>query len=76
MLDEPDERDERDELARLRALTDDERARILVGLMRAAARLLAVNENRERVLTVREPLSATAEATLAFLRDRKRARTP
>lgn len=46
-------------------LKDDERARVLVGLMRAAARLLAANENRERILTLREPLSPAAEGTLA-----------
>ncbi len=42
--------------------------------MRAAARLLAANEDRERILTIREPLSPEAEATLARLRDRLRAR--
>jgi len=66
--------DETDDVARLRALSDDERALILVGLMRAAAQLLAVNENRERILTLREPLAPSAEATLAHLRARRRAR--
>lgn len=61
------------ELERLRRMTDDERAEVLVGLMRAAARLLAVNENRERILTVREPLPPSSEAVLARLRSRKRA---
>ena len=68
--------DEADDLERLRTMADDERATILVGLMRAAARLLAANENRDRILTMREPLSPAAEATLARLRHRKRARTP
>jgi hypothetical protein len=68
--------DDADDLVRLRAMTDDERAHVLVGLMRAAARLLAANENRERILTVREPLSPAAEATLARLRQRKRASSP
>ncbi|MBK9031099.1 MAG: hypothetical protein IPL61_07150 [Myxococcales bacterium] len=65
-----------DDRARLRAMTDDERAAALVGVMRAAAQLLAVNDNRERVLTLREPLSAEAEATLARLRARKRGARP
>ena len=64
---------EREELARLRAMTDDERAETLVGVMRAAAALFAVNDNQERVLTVREPLSVEAEAVLARLRARCRA---
>ena len=66
--------DDAEDLARLRAMSDDERAASLVGLMRAAARLLAANEDRERILTIREPLSPEAEATLARLRDRLRAR--
>jgi len=66
--------DDAEDLARLRAMADDERAAILVGLMRAAPRLLAANEDRERILTIRGPLSPEAEATLARLRDRLRAR--
>lgn len=65
-----------DEVERLRTMSDDERATILVGLMRAAARLLAVNENRERILMIREPLSTAAEATLSRLRQRRRVRRP
>ncbi len=67
--------DDDEELSRLRSMTDDERARVLVGLMRAAARLLAANENRERVLTMREPLSPASEETLTRLRRRRRERT-
>ncbi len=66
--------DDGEELARLRAMTDDERAAALVGVMRAAAQLLAANENRERVLWRREPLSAEAEATWARLRAARRGR--
>lgn len=68
--------DDSEDLARLRAMSDDERAAALVGVMRAAAQLLAVNENRERVLWLREPLSAEAEATWARLRAARRARSP
>jgi hypothetical protein len=68
--------DDGEELARLRAMTDDERAAALVGVMRAAAQLLAANDNRERVLGLREPLSAEAEATWARLRAARRARSP
>ena len=56
-------------------MTDDERATILVGLMRAAARLLAANENRDRILTLREPLAPATETILARLRARRRARS-
>jgi hypothetical protein len=65
-----------DDLPRLRAMTDDERAADLVGLMRAAAQLLAVNENRDRILPHREPLAPATQALLARLRARKRSRTP
>lgn len=66
--------DDSAELARLRAMTDDERAATLVGVMRAAALLFAANDNQERVLTQREPLSPEAEATWARLRAARRAR--
>jgi|JI10StandDraft_1071094.scaffolds.fasta_scaffold115789_3 hypothetical protein len=67
--------DDSEELARLRAMTDDERAASLVGVMRAAAALLAANDNRDRVLCLRDGLSPESEALLARLRARRRDRS-
>lgn len=56
-------------------MTDDERAASLVGVMRAAAALLAANDNRDRVLCLRDGLSPESEALLARLRARRRDRS-
>lgn len=64
--------DDSEELVRLRSMTDDERAAALVGVMRAAAALLAANDNRDRVLGRRDGLSPESEALLARLRARRR----
>lgn len=67
MLVPPDLLEDPDEVARLRSMTDDERAAVLVGVMRAAAALLAANDNRERVLFMREERTPAALATWARL---------
>ena len=64
----------RREVERYRSLTDEERAAQPVAASRAAARLLAASEDRERALAWRDPLPEDSREKLAALRARYRAR--
>ena len=67
----PDEIEE--DLAAAR-LTIEERMELLSGLVATSARLLEINVNRERVLSLRDPLPPASEAHWARLRRSARAR--
>lgn len=66
--------DESDEDAKLRRLGPTERAEILSMVVRTAARLLAMNPARERVLSMPDPLPPSSVAHWERLRARARAR--
>lgn len=51
-----------------RAMTPDERARVMRAACRAAARLLSTREDRERVLAHEDPLPQSTLAALERLR--------
>lgn len=66
--------DETEEDIKASRLTVDERLKLLSALVATSARLLEMNVNRERVLTLRDPLPASSEAHWARLRREARVR--
>lgn len=59
-----------DEVAWARTLTPEQRLGVLASLCRDAMKLLALNDKRDRVLTLRDPVPESTKLALQRLRKR------